>query len=160
MPVGAFGGRAEVMALLAPEGPVYQAGTLSGNPVAMKMGANSLDYLKGHPEVYSHLETLGKRLEDGLNAAIAESGVPASVSQSHGLTTLFFTEDKPRDFEGVMKSDTGLYADYFKRMLDRGFLLPPSQYEGIFLSAAHTEENIDALVENARAVFLEMAGTA
>lgn len=160
MPVGAFGGRTEIMALLAPEGPVYQAGTLSGNPVTMKMGANSLDYLKAHPEVYSHLEKLGKRLEAGLADAIKESGIPASVSQIHGLTTLFFTDEKPRDFEGVMKSDTNRYADYFRRMLERGFLLPPSQYEGIFLSAAHTEGDIDLLVDNARAVFLEMAKTA
>lgn len=160
MPVGAFGGKAEIMKLLAPEGPVYQAGTLSGNPVAMKMGANSLDYLKSHPEVYEKLSQLGKRLEQGLNEAIEESGMPASVSQSHGLTTLFFAQEQPKDFEGVMKSDTALYADYFVRMLDRGFLLPPSQYEGIFLSAAHTPEDVDALVENAREVLLEMAQNA
>ena len=156
MPVGAFGASAEIMKKLAPEGPVYQAGTLSGNPVAMKMGINTLDWLESHPEVYSHLDELGERLEEGLNAATERTGIPASVTRFGGMTTLFFTPERPTDFDSVMNSDTKLYARYFTKMLDRGFLLPPSQYEGIFVSDAHTDADVDSLVSAAEEVFNEL----
>ncbi|MGI6110293.1 MAG: glutamate-1-semialdehyde 2,1-aminomutase [Eubacteriaceae bacterium] len=156
MPVGAFGSSDRIMSVLAPDGPVYQAGTLSGNPVAMKMGINTISYLRDHPGVYDHLNELGARLEDGLKQAVEAAGIPASVTRFGGMTTLFFTPETPYDFNSVMKSDTGLYARYFSKMLDRGYLLPPSQYEGIFVSDAHTDADIDALVADAKEVFTEL----
>ncbi len=146
MPVGAFGGRADIMDYLAPDGPVYQAGTLSGNPVAMKMGLNTLNYLKDHPEVYTNIENLAKRLEKGLKANIKKTGVKATVNRYAGMTTLFFTEGPVTDFGSVMTSDTDLYSRYFAKMLDDGNLMPPSQFEGIFISAAHTADDIDKTI--------------
>ena len=153
MPVGAFGGRADIMAALAPDGPVYQAGTLSGNPIAMKMGLNTLHYLKDHPEVYEVVEARGRQLEEGFNANIAATGVKARVNRYAGMTTLFFTDHPVTDFASVMTSDTELYARYFALMLEAGNLMPPSQFEGIFVSAAHTEEDIARTVaDNRRAL--------
>ena len=153
MPVGAFGGRADIMAALAPDGPVYQAGTLSGNPIAMKMGLNTLHYLKDHPEVYEVVEARGRQLEEGFNANIAATGVKARVNRYVGMTTLFFTDHPVTDFASVMTSDTKLYAEYFALMLEAGNLMPPSQFEGIFVSAAHTEEDIARTVaDNRRAL--------
>lgn len=156
MPVGAFGGRAEIMNCLAPEGDVYQAGTLSGNPVAMRMGLNQLAYLESHPEVYTHVRDLAQRFKDGLERAIKKTKIPACVSCTNGMLTLFFTENIPKNFDDVMTCDTALYSRYFNKMLERGFLMPPSQYEGIFLSAAHTAEQIDQTVAAAQAVFEEL----
>jgi glutamate-1-semialdehyde 2,1-aminomutase len=134
------------MDYLAPDGPVYQAGTLSGNPVAMKMGLNTLNYLKDHPEVYTNIENLAKRLEKGLQTNIKKTGVKATVNRYAGMTTLFFTEGPVTDFGSVMTSDTDLYSRYFAKMLDDGNLMPPSQFEGIFISAAHTADDIDKTV--------------
>ncbi len=156
MPVGAFGGRDDIMAMLAPEGPVYQAGTLSGNPVAMHMGKNLLTYLQAHNEVYTHMEALAIQLQKGLTQAASEAGVPVSVNRFGGMSALFFTDENPTDFNSVMKSDTSAYAQFFNGMLERGILFPPSQYEGLFLSAAHTTEHIQQTIDAAREVFINM----
>lgn len=142
MPVGAFGGRRDIMEKLSPVGPVYQAGTLSGNPVAMKMGLNTLTYLKNHPEVYTTLEERAKQLEAGFNENIQKTGVKAKIVRFGGMSALFFTDHEIRDFASVMTSDTEMYAKYFKEMLERGNLLPPAQFEAIFMSAAHSEADI------------------
>ncbi|MEG0508402.1 MAG: glutamate-1-semialdehyde 2,1-aminomutase [Eubacterium sp.] len=146
MPVGAFGGRRDIMEHLAPLGPVYQAGTLSGNPIAMKMGLNTLTYLKNHPEVYTILEDRAKQLEAGFNANIEKLGVKAKMVRFGGMTTLFFTDREIVDFESVMTSDTKMYARYFAEMLNRGNLMPPAQFEGIFVSASHTEADIEKTI--------------
>lgn len=151
MPVGAFGGKREIMNCLAPNGPVYQAGTLSGNPIAMTMGINTLTYLKNHPEVYDHMESLAIRLEKGFNDNIKKTGINATLTREKAMLTLFFAKGPMVNFNSVKQSDTALYARYFKEMLDRGQLMPPSQFEGIFLSYAHTEALIDETIEANRA---------
>lgn len=146
MPVGAFGGRRDIMEKLSPVGPVYQAGTLSGNPIAMKMGLNTLTYLKDHKEVYTILEDRAKQLEKGFNENIQKTGVKAKMVRFAGMSALFFTDRDIRDFSSVMTSDTDMYAKYFAEMLERGNLMAPAQFEAIFISAAHTEEDIQKTV--------------
>mgnify|MGYP002517064105 FL=1 len=142
-PVGCFAGRADVMSALAPEGPVYQAGTLSGNPVAMQAGLAQLRELQ-KPGVYERLEELGARLEAGLNDAIERTSTRACVNRVGSLCTLFFTDGPVRNWDDAAACDTQMFARYFRGMLDRGYLIAPSQFEALFLSVAHTEEEIDA----------------
>ena len=142
-PVGCFAGRADIMDELAPAGPVSQAGTLSGNPVAMEAGLAQLRALE-EPGVYERLEMLGARLEAGLVAAIERSGAAATVNRAGSVATLFFTDRTVRDWDDAATCDTEAFARYFAGMLDRGFLIAPSQFEALFVSAAHTEEEIDA----------------
>ncbi|MCC7363339.1 MAG: glutamate-1-semialdehyde 2,1-aminomutase [Dehalococcoidia bacterium] len=145
LPVGAFGGRAEVMSLLTPEGPVYQAGTLSGNPLVMAAGVAMLDQLAtGQP--YRRAEELARHLENGLGTAIRRAEVPASVVRDGSMLTLFFRATPPRDYAEARESDTAAFARFHAAMLERGILLPPSQFETWFVSAAHTEAAIDATV--------------
>ena len=155
-PVGAFGGRREIMEHLAPVGPVYQAGTLSGNPVAMAAGLALLTELE-KPGTYEKLEALGARLEAGVRDAIEASGVSASINRVGSVATLFFTEGPVVDWDSASKSDTELFARYFKGMLDRGFTIAPSQYEALFLSTAHTEDDIDRFVAAVREVLSELS---
>ena len=156
MPVGAYGGPAEVMRHISPVGSVYQAGTLSGNPVAMACGAATLRALRdGDPatgNVYDRLERLAARLEAGLRDAAEAAGVPACVQRCGSMLTLFFTPDPVRNLIDAQESDTDAFARYFHGMLDRGVYLPCSQYEAMFVSAAHTEDLIDATCETAREV--------
>ena len=137
LPVGAYGGRADLMRLIAPEGPVYQAGTLSGNPLAMSAGAATLRLLTA--DVYELLERLGSRLEDGLGEAAADGGVPARISRIGSLLTVFLAD--------------GAYPPFFHAMLDGGVMLPPSQHEAWFVSLAHTPADLDETVEAARHAF-------
>ncbi|RBP68421.1 glutamate-1-semialdehyde 2,1-aminomutase [Alkalibaculum bacchi] len=146
LPVGAFGGRREIMELLAPVGPVYQAGTLSGNPLAMHMGYNALTYLKDHPEVYTNMEEKANKLEEGFKKAIKEFKIDATVNRIKGMLNVFFTKGKVETFEDVSKCNTEIYAKYFKLMLDQGVLIAPSQFEAMFLSHAHTEEDIERTI--------------
>ncbi len=147
MPVGAYGGKREIMEMIAPLGPVYQAGTLSGNPVAMKMGYNALNYLKHHKEVYTELEEKAIMLEKGFMENIKNTGVKASVNRVKGMICLFFNETEVRSYSDVMKSNIDVYAKYFKSMLEQGILLPPAQFECMFLSAAHTEQAINETIK-------------
>lgn len=153
MPVGAFGGKREIMEKLAPTGPVYQAGTLSGNPVAMTMGLNTLQYLKTHPEIYTFMEDMATCLEKGFLDNAKEANIPIAVNRIGGMLSMFFTDKKVEDYASVMGSDTDRYAQYFKEMLDLGQLLPPAQFEGIFLSAAHSKSIIEETLVAQRSAF-------
>ncbi len=153
MPVGAFGGKKEIMDYLAPSGPVYQAGTLSGNPVAMTMGLNTLNYLKDHPEVYTHMEELATCLEKGFTENAKEAQIPLAVNRIGGMVSMFFTDKTVDNYTSVMASDTDRYARYFKEMLALGQLLPPAQFEGIFLSAAHTKSIIEETLAAQKSAF-------
>ena len=147
MPVGAYGGKKELMQCVAPLGGVYQAGTLSGNPVAMAAGLAQLTYLKEHPYVYEYLESLGVRMAQGLRKACAE--LPVTVNQEGSLLSVFFTKDAVTDYESAKGCDTKKFASYFCRMLKAGYYFAPSQFEAIFLSTAHTEKEIDQTVQEA-----------
>lgn len=154
-PVGCFAGRANVMAALAPSGPVYQAGTLSGNPVAMEAGLATLAVLE-QSGVYEDLEAKGAKLETGLNRAIAETGAPCTVNRMGSLVTLFFSPDVVHDYASAKTCNTEAFSRYFMGMLDRGFIVAPSQFEALFLSRAHSEQDIDTFIEAAVEVLTEM----
>ena len=149
LPVGAYGGRSEIMDRVAPAGPVYQAGTLSGNPLAVAAGLAALRRLESE-QPYAKLEALGLRLERGLTDAMSKAGVRGSVNRVGSMFTLFFTERKVIDFTSAKTSDTVRFNAYFQAMLEEGIYLPPSQYEAAFISAAHTEVDIDHTIEIAR----------
>jgi glutamate-1-semialdehyde 2,1-aminomutase len=155
LPVGAYGGRADVMDLVAPAGPVYQAGTLSGNPLAMTAGLWALERLT--PKLYTHLARLGTRLAHGLAEAAREGRVPLQVNAFGSLVTPFFTAEAVRDFKSAVSSDTERYAAFFRGMLRRGIYPPPSQFEAWFLSAAHTVSDVDRTIAAARDTFREIA---
>ena len=146
MPVGAYGGRREIMEEIAPLGGVYQAGTLSGNPIAMTMGLNTLNHLKKHPEIYDQLENKAKILEEGFNENVKKTGAKAQMVRIGGMTCFFFTDLPITGYKAVMQSDTKAYANYFRAMLEAGNLLPPAQFEGIFLSTAHTEADLEKTI--------------
>jgi glutamate-1-semialdehyde 2,1-aminomutase len=148
MPVGAYGGRRDIMETVAPLGGVYQAGTLSGNPIAMKMGLNTLTYLKNHPEVYIEMEEKAILLEKGFQANIEKTGVKAQMVRFKGMTCCFFTDVPIDGYKAVMTSDIKAYTQYFKAMLDAGNLMPPAQFEGIFLSSEHTVADIEKTIED------------
>lgn len=150
-PVGAFGGRREIMEQLAPIGPVYQAGTLSGNPVAMVAGLALMAEL-AKPGVYDELERKGERLEEGLRAAVDAAGIDAFLTRVGAMACMFFTAEQVRDWSTASTSDTERYARYFRGMLDRGIVLAPSQFEATFVGLAHTDEDIDAMTGAAREV--------
>ena len=153
MPVGAYGGRLDVMRQIAPLGGIYQAGTLSGNPVAMAAGLATMRELSTHPELYVHAETMTKRLIAGLLDAAKAVGIPLAANQVGSMGCIFFTEGPVECFADVQKSDLELFRRYFLGMLDEGIYLAPSQFEAIFVSAAHTESDIDRTIEAARKVF-------
>jgi glutamate-1-semialdehyde 2,1-aminomutase len=156
LPVGAYGGRADLMSLVAPAGPVYQAGTLSGNPLAMTAGLWSLSELS--PKLYRHLAKLGARLAGGLADAARDVGVPLQVNAFGSLVTPFFTSQPVRDLESAMTADTARYAAFFRAMLAQGIYAPPSQFEAWFLSGAHSEKDVEKTIRAARAALknLEM----
>ena len=149
LPVGAYGGRADLMELVSPAGPVYQAGTLSGNPLAMTAGLWCLKQLS--PALYKSLAALGARLAAGLAGAARDAGVPLQVNAFGSVLTPFFTDRPVRDFASATSADTGRYATFFRGMLKRGVYPPPSQFEAWFLSAAHTAKDIDRTIRAARA---------
>jgi glutamate-1-semialdehyde 2,1-aminomutase len=149
MPLAAYGGREEIMNVVAPLGPVYQAGTLSGNPVAVAAGLATLERLS--PELYEKLEHLGARLEAGLREAAARRSIPSTVQRVGSMITLFFGEGPVRSWDDAAKSDTKRFASFHAGLLSRGVYWPPSQFEAAFLSAAHTEEDIDRTIEAADA---------
>lgn len=139
MPIGAYGGKREIMERVSPLGPVYQAGTLSGNPIATTAGIETLTILKSHPEIYTELEKKAERIADVMRESFGEK---AWVNQVGSLMSVFFTGDAVTDYESAVTSDTERYADYFQYMLEQGIYLAPSQFEAMFLSWAHTEEDI------------------
>jgi glutamate-1-semialdehyde 2,1-aminomutase len=147
LPVGAYGGRRDIMSEVAPAGPVYQAGTLSGNPLAVSAGLAMLRHLKAHPEVYTQLEARAAKL-----CAAAPAGV--TVNRVGSMFTFFFTEGPVTDYESAKRSDTARFGRFFRAMLERGIYLAPSQFEAAFLSAAHAEEDIRKTIAAAREAFL------
>jgi glutamate-1-semialdehyde 2,1-aminomutase len=155
LPVGAYGGRKDLMELVAPAGPVYQAGTLSGNPLAMAAGEWSLARLT--PKLYNPLRKLGSRLAAGLADAARAARVPLHVNAFGSVLTPFFTDRPVRDFQSATTADTARYAAFFREMLARGIYLPPSQFEAWFLSAAHTARDVDRTVAAARAAMKNVA---
>jgi glutamate-1-semialdehyde 2,1-aminomutase len=150
LPVGAYGGRREMMSMVAPSGPVYQAGTLSGNPLAMAAGFETLTVLMEDPAIYQRLEEMSKRLASGLQEIIERAGLPLTQNRVGSMATLFFTPTRVRDYATALTADTKRFALYFQEMLARGIYLAPSQFEAGFVSIAHTEADIDATVEAAR----------
>ncbi len=146
LPVAAYGGRREMMSLVAPLGPVYQAGTLSGNPIGMRAGIATLKELQT-PGFYESLGGKAARLAEGIRGAVARLRMPASVSALGSLLTLFFSDALPRDYAGAKQCDTAAFARFFREMLSRGILLPPSQFEAWFVSAAHTDEEVSRTVQ-------------
>jgi len=155
LPVGAYGGRADLMELVSPAGPVYQAGTLSGNPLAMTAGLWCLERLK--PRLYRDLAALGARLADGLADAARGAGVALHVNAVGSLVTPFFTDRQVRDYVSATSADTDRYARFFRRMIARGIYPPPSQFEAWFLSAAHSVKDVDTTIAAAREAMNEVA---
>jgi glutamate-1-semialdehyde 2,1-aminomutase len=149
LPVGAFGGRREIMEKVAPIGPIYQAGTLSGNPLAMTAGIETLRLLS-KPGVYKTLEKISADLEQGLRAAAAEAGVPVTFNRVGSMFTGFFTDQKVKDFSSAKTSDTARFGKYFLSMLKNGVNLAPSQFEAAFVSLAHSRSDISKTIEAAR----------
>ena len=147
LPVGAYGGKKEIMLQLAPAGPIYQAGTLSGNPLAMAAGIVMLKTLKENPDIYTKLARHAEMLENGLKEGLEKAGIKGVVNRVGSLLTLFFTEnDSVESFEDVMTSDKDRYAKFFRLSLEAGIYLAPSQFEAAFISNAHTDEDIQATI--------------
>jgi len=147
LPVGAFGGKKEIMEMIAPSGPVYQAGTLSGNPLAMAAGYAALNYIKEHPDVYNLLENSSAYLESGIKENLKRLNKKYQLNRVGSMLTLFFTEEKVEDFAAAVKSDTVLFGKYFHEMLEQGVYLAPSQFEAIFISTAHSKDDLDKTIK-------------
>lgn len=148
LPCGAYGGRREIMEKLSPLGPVYQAGTMSGNPIVMAAGLACLTKLYNNPSYYDQLEKLAMRLEAGVKEAATEKGIPVVINRFKSMMTIFFTEhDKVQDYEDAKKCDTAMYAKFFEHMIKGGVYMSPSQFEAMFLSVKHTEQHIDSFIE-------------
>jgi glutamate-1-semialdehyde 2,1-aminomutase len=157
LPVGAYGGASEIMDLVAPLGPMYQAGTLSGNPLAMAAGYAQLRYLKEHRDVYAKLDQLSSELVAGVAAAAKSAGVPMTHNRVGSMFTWFFTPGPVTDWDSASKSDTEAFGRFFRNMLDAGIYLPPSQYEAAFIGAAHTEEDVKKTIAAAKQAFAMVA---
>ncbi|MGA3049902.1 MAG: glutamate-1-semialdehyde 2,1-aminomutase [Terracidiphilus sp.] len=154
LPVGVFGGKRALMDLLAPLGPVYQAGTLSGNPLAMAAGIATLSHLQAHAsKIYPQLESTSKAVFEGVVAEAAKAGVPLTLNRIGAMGTWFFTPDPVTNYDEAAKSDTAAFGRFHRAMLDQGVWLPPSQYEAAFLSTAHGEKEIAATITAAREAF-------
>jgi len=155
LPVGAYGGKEEIMNLLAPEGPVYQAGTLSGNPLAMSAGLTVLNLLEN--KVYEKLEYISKKIEDGWNKNIIETKTKAHIARVGSMMTLFFSDkNQINNYNDALELNTKQYAKYFKSMLNMGVYLPPSQYECLFLSTAINDDDIDHLIKSNKKALEEL----
>jgi glutamate-1-semialdehyde 2,1-aminomutase len=150
LPLAAFGGRADLMQQVAPAGPVYQAGTLSGNPLAVAAGRATLDAIRATPDAYVRLETLGRTAQEGLRAALADAGVRGTVNRVGSMMTVFFGPDRVTTYADATAADTDRFNRFFHAMLAEGVYLPPSQFETFFLSLAHTEDDVGRLIEAAR----------
>ena len=157
LPVGAFGGCAEIMDKLAPLGPVYQAGTLSGNPLAMAAGIATLSHLeKNRESIYEQIDNTAAAVANGVASAAASAGIPLTTNRQGAMFTWFFTANPVRDFASAESADTKRFAAFHRGMLDRGIWLPPSQFEAAFLGTAHTQDHVDQTIAAAREVFTGM----
>ncbi|MBB5324590.1 glutamate-1-semialdehyde 2,1-aminomutase [Anoxybacillus tepidamans] len=156
LPVGAYGGRADIMERIAPSGPIYQAGTLSGNPLAMTAGYETLIQLT--PETYEQFRKKADRLEAGLRQAAEKYGIPHTVTRAGSMIGFFFTNEDVINYEKAKTSDLEMFASYYREMAEQGIFLPPSQFEGMFLSTEHTDEDIDKTIEAAEKAFAKLKG--
>jgi glutamate-1-semialdehyde 2,1-aminomutase len=157
MPVGAYGGRRDLMELVAPVGPVYQAGTLSGNPVAMSAGIATLKQLRTTLNIYEKIDARAALIAEALQSAANENGIPLVVNRVGSLITSFFTSSTAvNSFAEVMTSDRERYASYFRAMLDRGIYLPPSQFEAMFISLALSDADVNKMIEAIKATMVEL----
>ncbi|MCG8474416.1 MAG: glutamate-1-semialdehyde 2,1-aminomutase [Cytophagales bacterium] len=147
MPVGAYGGKREIMDYVSPQGPVYQAGTLSGNPISMAAGFAMLSFLNDEPEVYRHIDTLTQHIAEGTRKNLKTLNLPYTTNEIGSMHSLFFTDRKVRNFEDAKSCDTALFGRYFNEMLNRGIYLPPSQFETYFISNALTEELVEKFLK-------------
>jgi glutamate-1-semialdehyde 2,1-aminomutase len=154
LPVGVFGGKQRYMDMLAPLGPVYQAGTLSGNPLAMAAGIATIGYLQEHAaEVYARLESTSKAVAEGVAAEAEKAGVALTTNRVGAMWTWFFNEEPVTNYDEAAKSDTAMFGKFHRAMLDRGVWLPPSQFEAAFLGTAHGDAEVRATIEAAREAF-------
>lgn len=150
LPVGAYGGKRNIMELVAPSGPMYQAGTLSGNPLAMAAGYQMLRILSSNKMIYRQLEQRGKTLEEGIKEILRSAGIAHTINRLGSMFTVFFTDSPVVDYEGAKRSDTAMFQRFFNAMLENGIYFPPSQFEAAFLSTAHTEEVIEKTLKALR----------
>ena len=147
MPVGAFGGKKEIMSLLAPSGPVYQAGTLSGNPIAVSAGLASLEYIKNNPGIYEELEIKSNNFESNIKDIMRRIGVNLALNRVGSMMTIFFYKNEVRSYDDAVKSDTQKFSKFFNYLLNNGIYLPPSQFEAIFISTSHSEDELNYTAE-------------
>jgi glutamate-1-semialdehyde 2,1-aminomutase len=155
LPVGAYGGRKEIMDVISPLGKVYQAGTLSGNPLAMAAGYALLTHLKSNPEVYNQINLTTTKLTTGLKAQIEKYNIGATINQVGSMFTLFFTKEKVVDLKTANTSDTAAFSNYFQSMLSRGIYMAPSQFEAMFISAAINAEMVSTILDASENAFSE-----
>ena len=153
MPVGAYGGRKEIMEMVSPAGPVYQAGTLSGNPIAMAAGLTQLKYLYEHQEIYKDLEAKGQKLYGGIEKILKETNSPYQINHVSSLGSIFFATEEVKDYASAKTSDTRVFSEYFLYMLKNGIHLAPSQFEAMFLSVAHTDAVLEETLDKVRVFF-------
>jgi glutamate-1-semialdehyde 2,1-aminomutase len=156
LPVGAYGGRSDIMKMMAPIGPVYQAGTLSGNPLAMTAGIETITLL-GRPDVYPQLEKKSSALQDGILKSAADNGISLQVARVSSLLTVFFNGHEVVDYESARQSDTSRFAEFFRGLLDRGIYWPPSQFEAAFISLAHSDKDIRSILNAIGDIFRDFA---
>lgn len=156
LPVGAYGGKKEIIEIVSPSGPVYQAGTLSGNPLAMNAGYAALTFIKDHPEVYDQLEEKSAYLENGIKDSIKSVGKDFQINRIGSMMTLFFTGEKVIDYNSAVKSDTKLFGRFFHEMLKRGIYLPPAQFEAMFISTAHSKEDLEKTIQASKEALKEI----
>ena len=157
LPVGAYGGRREIMDFVSPAGPIYQAGTLSGNPMAMAAGLTLLKHLKNNPSIYQDLDRISSAIAEGLRAQLAQRKLPFTINRVGSMFTLFFTSQPVTDYHSAKTSDTAMFGRYFNAMLRRGVYLAPSQFEAMFVSHAVTKEIADRILEASDAALQELA---
>ncbi|MBD1381188.1 glutamate-1-semialdehyde 2,1-aminomutase [Metabacillus arenae] len=155
LPVGAYGGKAEIMEQIAPSGPIYQAGTLSGNPLAMTAGFETLKQLS--PASYQEFNRKAEFLENGLKKAAEKYHIPHAVNRAGSMVGFFFTNNSVTNFEKAKTSDLAMFAVYYREMAEKGVFLPPSQFEGLFLSTAHTDEDLEKTIQAAEEAFAKIA---
>lgn len=148
MPVGAFGGRKDIMEKVSPSGPIYQAGTLSGNPLAMAAGSAMLSHIKNNPDIYDILEDKAEYLESAMRKNLKDLDLRYTMNRVGSMLCMFFTESEVNTYSDAIKSDTGMYGKYFHEMLDRGVYLAPAQFEAMFVSTEHTKEDLDTTIES------------
>lgn len=156
LPVGAYGGKAEIMEQIAPSGPIYQAGTLSGNPLAMTAGYETLSQLT--PEAYTEFTRKGDMLEDGIKAAADKYGIPNTVNRAGSMIGFFFTNEKVINYDKAKASNLDYFAAYYREMANQGVFLPPSQFEGLFLSTEHSDEDIEKTLQAIEIAFSKIKG--